>query len=105
VSRIDLLTFAGHVIVPVHERSVGSIVISSSHLLFVTEKDGVAGTAFFQPATGVVHLHIESGIAQLLLEFSIVLGGPDGEDALLLESGAGGGYSPVIVEFVVIGGG
>ena len=76
-----------------------------SHLLFVTEKDSVAGATLFQAAARVVHLHVESGIAQLLLEFSIVLGGPDGEDALFLEGGAGGGYSPVIVEFVVIGGG
>jgi len=65
----------------------------------------VAGAALFQAATGVVHLHIESGIAQLLLEFSIVLGGPDGEDALFLEGSAGGGYSTVVVEFVVIGSG
>src|SRR5260370_39238394 len=36
----------------------------SSSIYFATEKDGVAGTAFFQAAARVMHLHVESGIAQ-----------------------------------------
>ena len=65
---------------------------------FVTQKDSVVGAALFQATADALHLDGEPAIAQALLEFSILSGGPDGQHPAHLESRASGGESPVVVE-------
>jgi hypothetical protein len=69
------------------------------------QKDSVAGTAIFQATSHSLHLDLESAMAQALLEFSIILGRPDSQHPLHLESRAGGGYSAVVIEPGVARGG
>jgi hypothetical protein len=69
------------------------------------QKDSVAGPAIFQATTHSLHLDVESAMAQALLEFSIILGRPDSQHPLHLESRAGGGYSAVVIEPGVARGG
>ena len=64
----------------------------------MTQKDGVAGSAFFQAAADALHFDGEPAIAQALLEFSIIPGRPDGQDPAFLESRARGSQSPIAVE-------
>lgn len=68
------------------------------NLWLATQKNGVTGTALFQATTRASHLHVESAIAQSLHELSIILGSPDRQNALRLESRVGGGYSTVVIE-------
>ena len=53
---------------------------------FVTQKDRVAGAALFQTTADALHLDAEPTIAQPLLEFSILSGGPDSQHPACLES-------------------
>ena len=62
----------------------------------------MAGTAAFQSAADVFHFDGESAMAQALLEFLVLSGGPDGQHAVALESGEGGGDSAVVVEAGVV---
>jgi hypothetical protein len=68
----------------------------------VGEEDRVAGTALFQASADVLYLDGEPAMAQALLEFFVLSGGPDGQHAVALESGEGGGDSAVVVEAGIV---
>ena len=71
----------------------------------MTQKNNVAGTALFQAAAHLLDLDVELAMAQALLEFSILMGRPDGQHPVFLESRAGGGYSTIVIELGVVRGG
>ena len=69
---------------------------------FVGEEDRVARAAFFQAGADAFHFDGETAVAQALFELFVFAGGPDGEDAIYLESGVGGGDSAVVVEAGIV---
>src|SRR5260221_10009266 len=77
-------------------------VQNNSALKLVTQKNSVTWTALFQPPAKALHFHLESPIAQSLLECSILVHRPDGQNSLRLKSRVRGRYSTLVIERGII---
>ena len=64
----------------------------------MTEEDGVSRAALLEAASYALGLDGEAVVAEAVLEFLIVPGGPDREDAVGAQRGARGGQAGVCVE-------
>src|SRR5579863_5636666 len=74
---------------------------TDSGLRFVAQKNSVTWAALFQAGADAMYLDVKSTFAQPLLEFSILLGRPNGQHSVLLESCAGSGYSTLVIKHTV----